>query len=401
MQKYKCGMCDSEFALPRHCERHMTAALSGFCHICSSCGLVFTRKDSKHGCMNYFSQIVKRSTCTLTWEEAVEFENFQKSRSKFCIPFMKSLPSSNYNLFNKSAKRAIFYRIHDPQKEKEVFSKSSAASDTDSCPWGFGTSKTKHSSIILGRYGCATYVFFLLFPSKWANSRWLDLQASWPTWISPWTPSNMWRQAGRFQSSRKLSPGYPSKWINGTETGWWDLSTNWRQNWSRWNNQHLQIEPTQRCSQATKTLSSETPSPAVDKKAVKMLSSCDPYCWWNIISNNKDHSPGGSFFHFSVHRINLQAWTIRQRTLTSSLTETRSITDSFLTICETTARSSLPRFHAMFPIRSEANFQDLEELIGTLEENDFSKSCARPRTISNSMWISLKTLWIIQGLVNP
>lgn len=186
---------------------------------------------------------------------------------------MKSLPSSNYNLFNKSAKRAIFYRIHDPQKEKEVFSKASAASDTDSCPWGVGTSKTKHSSIILGRYGCATYVFFLLFPSKWANSRWLDLQASWPTWISPWTPSNMWRQAGRIQSSRKLSPGYPSKWINGTETGWWDLSTNWRQNWSRWNNQHLQIEPTQRCSQATKTLSSETPAPAVDKKAVKMLSS--------------------------------------------------------------------------------------------------------------------------------
>lgn len=111
-------MCDSEFALPRHCERHMTAALSGFYHICSSCGLVFTRKDSKHGCMNYFSQIVKRSTCTLTWEEAVEFENFQKSRSKFCIPFMKSLPSSNYNLFNKSAKRAIFTESMIPKKKR-------------------------------------------------------------------------------------------------------------------------------------------------------------------------------------------------------------------------------------------------------------------------------------------
>ena len=111
-------MCDSEFALPSHCERHMTAAHSGFNHLCSSCSLVFARKDSKHECKNYSLQIVKRSSRTFTGEEAIEFENFQKSRSKFCIPFMKSLPPSNYSLFHKSAKRAILTDPLIPKKKR-------------------------------------------------------------------------------------------------------------------------------------------------------------------------------------------------------------------------------------------------------------------------------------------
>lgn len=111
-------MCDSEFALPSHCERHMTAAHSGFGHLCSSCGLVFARRDSRHGCKNYSLQIVKRSSRTFTGEEAIEFENFQKSRSKFCIPFMKSLPPSNYSLFHKSAKRAILTEPLIPKKKR-------------------------------------------------------------------------------------------------------------------------------------------------------------------------------------------------------------------------------------------------------------------------------------------
>lgn len=119
MQKYKCGMCDSEFALPSHCERHMTAAHSGFSHLCSSCSLVFARKDSKHECKNYSLQIVKRSSRTFTGEEATELENFQKSRSKCCIPFMKSLPPSNYSLFHKSAnQKSHSYRTLDPQKRR-------------------------------------------------------------------------------------------------------------------------------------------------------------------------------------------------------------------------------------------------------------------------------------------
>lgn len=108
-------MCDSEFALPSHCERHMTAAHSGFGHLCSSCSLVLARKDPKHGCKNYLLQIVKRSSRTFTGEEAIEFENFQKSRSKLCIPF------SNNSLFHKSAKRAI---LTDPliTKKKRRYS---------------------------------------------------------------------------------------------------------------------------------------------------------------------------------------------------------------------------------------------------------------------------------------
>lgn len=111
-------MCDFEFTLPSHCERHMTAAHSGFGHLCSTCGLFFTGRDFKHGCKNQSFQIVKRSTVTFTGEEAVEFETFQKSRSKFCIPFMKTLPPSNHNLFNKSAKRAILTETIIPKKKK-------------------------------------------------------------------------------------------------------------------------------------------------------------------------------------------------------------------------------------------------------------------------------------------
>lgn len=130
-------MCDSEFVLPSHCERHMTAAHSGFGHLCSSCSLVLARKDPKHGCKNYLLQIVKRSSRTFTGEEAIEFENFQKSRSKLCIPF------SNNSLFHKSAKRAL-----DPQKEEEIFSKTS-----DPCSYGIRTFNTKYSycNIISGR----------------------------------------------------------------------------------------------------------------------------------------------------------------------------------------------------------------------------------------------------------
>jgi hypothetical protein len=82
----------------------MTAAHSGFGHKYSECGIIFARRDSKHGCRDYSLSIVKRSTHTFAGEEASEFENFQKSRSKFCIPFMKIIKPNVPN--QPSGKRA-------------------------------------------------------------------------------------------------------------------------------------------------------------------------------------------------------------------------------------------------------------------------------------------------------
>lgn len=47
-------MCDSEFTLPSHCERHMAAAYPGFGHLCSTCVFFFSSRDSKYGCNNLF-----------------------------------------------------------------------------------------------------------------------------------------------------------------------------------------------------------------------------------------------------------------------------------------------------------------------------------------------------------
>lgn len=122
-------MCDSEFALPSHCERHMTAAHSGFGHLCSSCSLVLARKDPKHGCKNYLLQIVKRSSRTFTGEEAIEFENFQKSRSKLCIPFS-----------NNSLERSIpnTVTVISSQEDKDVQPTPFSSSSPQNGPRGNG-----------------------------------------------------------------------------------------------------------------------------------------------------------------------------------------------------------------------------------------------------------------------
>lgn len=68
------------------------------------------------------------------------------SRSKFCIPFIKFLPPSIHNLFNKSVKKAIFTKFAN-RKGGIIQSLSSFKHSS------FGSSENS-SSIIQGSYGC-------------------------------------------------------------------------------------------------------------------------------------------------------------------------------------------------------------------------------------------------------
>lgn len=91
--------------------------------ICFSCGLFFTRTTQSIGARTILFKLWRG---TFTGKEAVEFENFQKSmlsRPKFCIPlsFIKSLPQSIYNLFNKSVKKAIFTESMIPKQKRGYF----------------------------------------------------------------------------------------------------------------------------------------------------------------------------------------------------------------------------------------------------------------------------------------
>lgn len=90
IQKYDCTICDKEFSLPNHCERHITTVHSGFGHKCTSCGNTFSRTDQKHGCPVSSFQLIKKSTGTFTGDEAIEFQTFQRNRSKFCNPVSAS-----------------------------------------------------------------------------------------------------------------------------------------------------------------------------------------------------------------------------------------------------------------------------------------------------------------------
>lgn len=149
MQKYKCGMCDSECALPSHCERHMTAAHSGFNHLCSSCSLVFARKDSKHECKNYSLQIVKRSSRTFTGRKPLSSRISRNPDQNFASHSWNPYhPAITVYSINQPTKRAILTEPLIPKKEEEIFSKTS-----DPCPYGIRTFNIKYSycNIISGR----------------------------------------------------------------------------------------------------------------------------------------------------------------------------------------------------------------------------------------------------------
>lgn len=89
IQKYNCTICDKEFSLPNHCERHITSVHSGFGHKCTLCSNVFSRTVQKHGCPVTSFQLIKKSIGTFTSDEAIKFQIFQRNRSKFCNPVQR------------------------------------------------------------------------------------------------------------------------------------------------------------------------------------------------------------------------------------------------------------------------------------------------------------------------
>lgn len=89
IQKYNCTICDKEFSLPNHCERHITSVHSGFGHKCTLCSNVFSRTNQKHGCPVTSFQLIKKSTGTFTSDETIKFQIFQRNRSKFCNPVQR------------------------------------------------------------------------------------------------------------------------------------------------------------------------------------------------------------------------------------------------------------------------------------------------------------------------
>ena len=95
MARYQCLICgeDETFTQYAHCERHLTAAHSGFGFKCNHCGALLGRVDQTHkNCGEYHLDLIKRSTMTCTPEERKEFEEFQNNRYKHIKQIMRGLP---------------------------------------------------------------------------------------------------------------------------------------------------------------------------------------------------------------------------------------------------------------------------------------------------------------------
>lgn len=118
IQKYDCTICDKEFSLPSHCERHITTVHSGFGHKCTSCGNTFSRTDQKHGCPVSSFQLIKKSTGTFTGDEAIEFQTFQRNRSKFCNPVQRPVCSQLGNTNLARSKRTAQCLEPLPKKKR-------------------------------------------------------------------------------------------------------------------------------------------------------------------------------------------------------------------------------------------------------------------------------------------
>lgn len=79
-----------------HCERHITAAHSGFGFRCSECSDILNRRDQRHSCKDHQVSIVKRATGTYTEEEKKEFLDFQKSHALHVKPYMQEIKVHMY-----------------------------------------------------------------------------------------------------------------------------------------------------------------------------------------------------------------------------------------------------------------------------------------------------------------
>lgn len=92
---------------------------SGIGHKCTSCSNVFSRTDQKHGCSGFSFQLIKKSSGTFTGKEAIEFQTFQRNRSKFCNPVQRLVHTQlgNANLA-KSKRRTKCSESPLPKKKR-------------------------------------------------------------------------------------------------------------------------------------------------------------------------------------------------------------------------------------------------------------------------------------------
>lgn len=153
---------------------------------------------------------------------------------------MKSLPPSNYSLSISQPRGPVLQNTWSPKRKGGILQSFSSCTHRflPLWSWNFQDQSQQYTSQEDKDEPPMSSAFFLFFLSIWAESQWWDFQAILPTYIHPWTPSSIWRIKFR----RKLRQRYIPKGINGTETGWWYLSTFWRHSWYRWNNHHFQVK---------------------------------------------------------------------------------------------------------------------------------------------------------------
>ena len=132
VQRFKCGLCnnDHSFNQQGHCERHITTQHSGFGWKCTVCGNVLGRKGQKHGCEDARYNLVKRSTMTLTQDEADEFAKFQLDKGQYVRPCMEkvAVPFSDQPYKNGKAnkRRAQLTEAPAMKKVKKAAEKTAA-----------------------------------------------------------------------------------------------------------------------------------------------------------------------------------------------------------------------------------------------------------------------------------
>ena len=129
MARYQCLICgeDKTFTQYAHCERHLTAAHSGFGFKCDHCGALLGRVDQTHkNCGEYHLDLIKRSTMTCTPEERKEFEEFQNNRYKHIKQIMKGLPipmsDQPFGTINRpsQAKKTKLVEAHTERPKKKA-----------------------------------------------------------------------------------------------------------------------------------------------------------------------------------------------------------------------------------------------------------------------------------------
>ena len=129
MARYQCLICgeDKTFTQYAHCERHLTAAHSGFGFKCDHCGALLGRVNQTHkNCGEYHLDLIKRSTMTCTPEERKEFEEFQNNRYKHIKQIMKGLPiqmsDQPFGTINRpsQAKKTKLVEAHTERPKKKA-----------------------------------------------------------------------------------------------------------------------------------------------------------------------------------------------------------------------------------------------------------------------------------------